>query len=186
MNADNQPETVHHMALVAAPWPLFNRPSIQIAALKAYLNQHLPDVHVDAWHLFLNIAEHIGYKTYQALSQRTWLAETVYAALLYPDRAQGIEKLYRHYAAPAPELQNLGFDGIVRAVKKATHDLIKQKNWKQVDLVGFSVSLCQMTASLYLMSNIKKINPTIRVIVGGTTFCGPSARDFLDRFIHID
>ena len=55
-----------------------------------------------------------------------------------------------------------------------------------MDLVGFSVSLCQMTASLYLMSEIKKINPSIRVVVGGTTFCGPSARDFLDFFTHID
>lgn len=186
MNAGDQPKNIQQVVLLAAPWPLFNRPSIQIAALKAYLNQHLPDIQTHAWHLFLNIAENIGYKTYQALSQRTWLAETVYAALLYPDRTHGIEKLYRQYASQAPELQTFEFGEIAQAVKKATHALLQRKNWEQVDLVGFSVSLCQMTASLYLMSEIKKINPNIRVVIGGTTFCGPSARDYLDHFTHID
>ncbi len=127
MNAGNQPKNIQQVVLLAAPWPLFNRPSIQIAALKAYLNQHLPAIQIHAWHLFLNIAETIGYQTYQALSQRTWLAETVYAALLYPDRAHGIEKLYRQYASQAPELQAFEFGEVVQAVKKASHALIKQK-----------------------------------------------------------
>lgn len=181
-----QPRHIQRVALVAAPWTLFNRPSIQIAALKAYLHQQLADIHIDAWHVFLNIAENIGYKTYAALSQRTWLAETVYAALLYPERARKIEKLYGQYASRAPELRNQAFGTLVQKVKKATDAIVRQKDWARVDLVGVSVSLCQMTASLYIISAVKKLNPAIRVVVGGTTFCGPSARKFLDAFVDID
>jgi len=104
MNADPLPAQIRQVMLVASPWPLFNRPSIQISVLKAYLHQHLPDVRIHAWHLFLNIAETIGYKAYQALSQRTWLAETVYAAILYPERATSIEKLYLKHSKHEPDL----------------------------------------------------------------------------------
>ena len=186
MNLKDRSRHIQQVTLVAAPWPLFNRPSIQVAVLKAYLNQHVPDVHIDAWHLFLNIAEKIGYKTYQALSQRTWLAETIYAALLHPERAPSIEKLYGRYAQKDPDLKNGNFIELVKTVKDATDTLIQQRDWSQVDLVGFSVSLCQMTASIYTMGEIKRLSPGIKVVVGGTTFCGPSARDFLDVFTPID
>ena len=186
MNAEPLPAQIRHVMLVASPWPLFNRPSIQISALKAYLNQHLRDVHIHAWHLFLSIADSIGYKTYQALSQRTWLAETVYAAILHPERAASIEKLYLQHAKHEPDLEHLAFNDLVYKVKSATDTLIKQIKWQKTDLVGFSVSLCQMTASLYIMREIKRINPGVKIVVGGTTFCGPSARDFLEVFSHID
>jgi ribosomal peptide maturation radical SAM protein 1 len=186
VNEQKQLQHVQNVTLVAAPWPLFNRPSIQIGALKAYLNLHLPDVHIDAWHLFLNIAETIGYKFYQALSQRTWLAESVYAAMLYPQRTTGIGKRFDQYAAKEPDLQHIEFNKLVATVRHATDSLIKQKDWSRVDMAGFSVSLCQMTASLYLMNSLKRMNPGITIVVGGTTFCGPSARDFLDVFTNID
>ena len=186
MKAGKQSLRIQQVTLLAAPWPLFNRPSIQIGALKAYLKQHVPDVNIHAWHLFLNVAEKIGYKTYQALSKRTWLAESVYAAMLHPERTPVIEKWFCQHAAKEPDLQLIEFPELVSTVRNVTDSLIKQKDWSRVDLAGFSVSLCQMTASLYIMQTIKQTNPGIFVVVGGTTFCGPSARDFLDEFTDMD
>jgi hypothetical protein len=39
------PEALHRkqVVLVSTPWPLFNRPSIQLRALKAYLTPSIPD-----------------------------------------------------------------------------------------------------------------------------------------------
>lgn len=83
------------LLLVSAPWPLYSRPSIQIGTLKAFLRKKFPDLKVDAHHFYLKVAEAIGYRRYQAISERTWLAESVYAALLYPERMDTVENLDR-------------------------------------------------------------------------------------------
>ena len=72
------------VVLVSTPWPIFNRPSIQLGTLKSYLKSQFPELEIIAHHFYLKLAETIGYKLYHAISERTWLAETVYAALLYP------------------------------------------------------------------------------------------------------
>ncbi len=90
------------IVLISAPWPLFNRPSIQIGTLKSYLKSQFPDLKVDAHHVYLKIAATIGYQIYQTVSQRTWLAETVYGALLYPQRLESIKKVFWRQAARQP------------------------------------------------------------------------------------
>ena len=74
------------VALISTPWPLFNRPSIQLGALKAFVKEKLPHIQVDSHHVYLSIAAALGYDLYAKISESTWLAEPLYAALLYPDR----------------------------------------------------------------------------------------------------
>ena len=74
------------ITLLSTPWPLFNRPSIQLGALTSYVRKKLPQIHVDACHLYLNIAEALGYDLYKKISERSWLSESIYATLLYPER----------------------------------------------------------------------------------------------------
>ncbi len=96
-----------HVALVSTPWPLYSRPSIQLGTLKAYLRAQFPNLKVHALHVYLKVAESIGYKLYGAISERTWLAESVYAALLFPARAKEIEKIFYREVRGKPDLRNL-------------------------------------------------------------------------------
>jgi hypothetical protein len=64
------------IVLLSTPWPLYNRPSIQLGTLKAYLRSIYPDIQVEAHHVYLKLAESIGYRLYHEISKRTWLAET--------------------------------------------------------------------------------------------------------------
>ena len=60
-----QPKSKHtadRIALVSTPWPLYNRPSIQLGTLKAYLRSIYPEMKVEAHHAYLIIAESIGYR----------------------------------------------------------------------------------------------------------------------------
>jgi len=63
-----------------------------LGTLKAWLKSRYPELNVTAYHFYLNVAERIGYPVYQRICERTWLAEPVYGALLYPDRKESIEK----------------------------------------------------------------------------------------------
>jgi hypothetical protein len=89
----------NRVVLISTPWPLYTRPSIQLGALKSYISSHLAAVKVDAHHFYLALAEAIGYKRYHDISERTWLAASIYAALLYPKRFEQIETLFTREAA---------------------------------------------------------------------------------------
>jgi ribosomal peptide maturation radical SAM protein 1 len=174
------------VVLVSVPFPLYNRPSIQLGTLKSYLNAQLPDVKVDAHHIYLKIASDIGYRQYQAISERTWLAEAVYSALLYPDRFGSIEKFYQRLATGNPWLQKKTFKLLTDQIESITTRFIHSINWGVYGLAGFSISLCQLTAALYFIKQIKKRFPDLTMVAGGSMFAGESIRNVFSMFPEID
>ena len=172
--------------LISTPWPLYSRPSIQLGAIKAYLLSKHPDVQVDADHSFLKIAAAIGYPLYQGISERTWLAEAVYAALLYPQRFDLIEKFFNRQAKSGSLLEKTGFKKITSATKRITDALIADCDWKNYQLAGFSVSLCQLTSALYFIKRIKHKFPQLIIAIGGSTFSGSTTPEFFDLFAEVD
>jgi hypothetical protein len=151
---------------------------LPLGVLKAYLSESDARVRTEASHLFLQVAKELGYDRYQSVSRRVWRAEAVFAALLYPDRAEQAESLYTQtlkggHGAPDD------FRDLVHQVTAATDDWIQQVDWPGLDLVGFSISFCQVTASLYLISRIKKACPSLPVVVGGSSFSGERSAGLL-------
>jgi len=175
-----------HICLMSLPWPLFKRPSIQLGSLKSFLNKELEGTRVDTKHMYLNVAHAIGYDVYQAISRRTWLAESVYAALLYPERSVSIERLFRGQASGDQVLRSIDFKALLGRVKNVTDEAIQQINWHDIGLVGFSLCLCQLTSSLYAARQIKKISPDIITLFGGSTVSNPFCKNYLDVFTDID
>jgi ribosomal peptide maturation radical SAM protein 1 len=176
----------HKLALISAPWPLYNRPSIQIGTLKAYLIKKFPELKVDAHHFYLKVAEAIGYRRYQVISEQTWLAETVYGALLYPERLEGIKKVFYTKAKGKILLQDISFDSLTRKVQEVSEKFIQSVDWRGYGLVGFSICLCQLTASLYFIKKIKERFPTLFIVVGGSMFTGEAIRNIFNVFPEID
>ncbi len=176
----------NHIALVSAPWPIFSRPSIQLGALKAYLRGAFPDLKVSCQHFFLTLAEAVGYPVYRALSKETWLAESVYAALLYPGQRESIGRFFARQAKKSGELAGLDFPDLCRRVKSVSDAFIRKTDWAVLDLAGFSVCLCQLTASLYFIRKIRKSAPNLPLIAGGAIIGGDTAGDLLAAFPEID
>jgi ribosomal peptide maturation radical SAM protein 1 len=174
------------VALISTPWPLYNRPSIQLGALKAYLQSKQPDVRVDARHFYLKLAEALGYTLYQQISERTWLAESIYAALLFPKCFEGVEALFNREVCSKPLLKEAGFKKITARVKKLTQGIISSLAWEDYMLVGFSVSLCQLTSSLYFIKRIKQQFPDLIIVIGGSSFAGTTAWKLFEVFPEVD
>jgi len=182
----NKTTPFQKVALISAPWPLYNRPSIQIGTLKTHLIKTFPELKVDAHHFYLKVAEALGYKRYQAISERTWLAETVYAALLYPENLEGIKKVFYKKAKGKTLLRDIRFDFLTRQVQEVSEKFIQSIDWGRYGLVGFSICLCQLTASLYFIKKIKKRFPTLFIVVGGSMFTGEAIRNIFKVFPEID
>lgn len=179
-------KTCDRTVLISTPWSLYSRPSVQIGALKAYLKAEFPDLVIEAHHVYLKIAEAVGYQRYQAISERLWLSESIYAAMLYPERAGQIENIFYKEAKGIPEIRKTRFDRIVRCVKEATDQYIGDTQWQGFDLAGFSVCLCQLTSALYIIRQIKQRYPAIRIVIGGSAVSGKWASQYAELFPEID
>ncbi len=176
----------NHIGLISAPWSLFSRPSIQLGALKAYVQNVFPDLEISCHHFFLTVAEAVGYPIYQTLSRETWLAESVYAALLYPDRYDAIAGFFAAQAKKTGNAAATNFPDLIRRVQIVTTDFIQKTDWTAMDLAGFSICLCQLTASLYFIQEIKRQAPQLPLIMGGSGIGGDTAGDLLAVFPQID
>lgn len=174
------------IALISTPWPLYNRPSIQLGTLKAYLQSACPGVQVDTQHVYLKLAAAIGYKLYHEISKRTWLAESVYAALLYPKRMDTIEMLFQRKAGSKSILRKTGLKKVAAQVKKATDKLIDSRRWETYRLAGFSVSLCQLMSSLYFIRRLRQRFPDLIMVIGGSTFSGTATPALFEWFPEVD
>ena len=83
------------LALISMPWPLANRPSIQLATLKSFLKETAPEVEIDCYHPYLQVGNLLGIQAYNNIAERTWLAEAVYGYLLNPEKRTEILELVR-------------------------------------------------------------------------------------------
>lgn len=174
-----------HLALISMPWPLANRPSLQLAAIKSFIQARDPDVRVDCYHPYLDVAGLLGIHRYNAIAERTWAAESVYAYLLNPAKRQEILELFRREyggkKASLPELETMA---------QKLHALHQSKHfntpWDSFDLVGLSISLSQLTSSLYLIRNIRTLHPHCRIVAGGSCCAGELGRSLLASVPEID
>lgn len=172
--------------LISAPWALYNRPSIQIGTLKAYLNHQFPSLTVQAEHFHFQTATRLGYPLYQAVSQRTWIAECIAAALLFPDRFARIDRLFQRESRRDKLVRETGLSCLAAQLDTACTAFRAAHEWERFGLVGFSISLCQLSCSLLLIRRIKQLRPELPVVVGGSTFSGESGRVLTSLFPEID
>jgi ribosomal peptide maturation radical SAM protein 1 len=172
------------VALVSTPWPLFTRPSIQLGALKAFLRRHVPGIAVDTRHAYLSVAEALGYDLYNHISERIWLSESVYAALLYPERREVISRFWRRRSSGLPG--RVGFDDIWSLVRRASENIIDGADWAAYRLVGFSICFGQLTSALYFARKIKERAPLVKIILGGSACSGEMGWSLLRAFPEID
>lgn len=178
--------TLRNIALISTPWPLYSRPSIQLGSLKSFLHARVSDLKIDAFHFYLSVAEAIGYRLYHEISERSWLAESVYAALLYPARIKEIETLFRKEAPPKTKLREIEFQTLTNRIKAATDAFIGSQDWQAYGMLGFTISLCQLTSALYVIKRIKRKLPNLLIVVGGALTPGIAAPGILKHFPDVD
>ncbi len=183
----NKPQiALKKIGLISTPWPLYTRPSIQLGTLKAFLQARIPDLQIKVFHFYLLLAEAIGYRFYQEISERTWLAESMYSALLYPKQVKQAHALFSKESAGNPILCQAKFKTLTSRIKKTTDAFLNQQNWDTYQLLGFTISYCQLTSALYVIKWLKKRFPNLFIVVGGASTSSSTAYNLLKKFPEID
>jgi ribosomal peptide maturation radical SAM protein 1 len=174
------------IALLSTPWPLFNRPSVQLGALKAFLRQGLPSLKVDAHHVYLSIAAALGYDLYKAISEKTWLSEAPFAALLYPEKRHDLARFWQRQSSTDPLLHQSDFEDVLNRLGTISDRILSETKWQEYGLIGYSICFGQLTSSLYFVHQIKQRAPSVPIVVGGSACSGELGRSLLDAFSEID
>ncbi len=172
------------LALVAMPWPLFNRPSVQLGVLKGYLHRAWPELQVQNFHPYLRVALALGYELYHELSETQWLAEALSAALLFPEKSPSIKE----FVLKQGRKRGLKFDfeKTVAAIEKTLTTYLSRISWSEFRAVGFSVCLNQLMSSLWAAAWLKKKYPDLPIIFGGSGCAAEMGKSLLKTFPFID
>lgn len=173
------------LGLVSMPWSIFNRPSIQLAALKAYLDQNSPYT-TDLFHPYLTVAATIGSKHYHYLAQRSWAGEALYAPLLFPEQRDAAEQLFYEECSKEPALKNLNFQDCFKTLQQNLERWIKSLDLSIYKLFGFSLCFNQLLASLSAAKMIKKLHPELPIVIGGSGCVGEIGYSLVQSFPQID
>lgn len=173
------------LGLVSMPWSIFNRPSIQLAALKAYIDQNSPYT-TDLFHPYLNVAASLGTEHYHYLARNSWAGEALFAPLLFPEQQDSAEKLFYVECKNDPNLGKLNFQSCLNALQENVEQWIESLDLSNYKLFGFSVCFNQLLASLYAAKRIKTLYPELPIVLGGSGCVGEIGYSLVQNFGQID
>lgn len=172
------------------PWSLFNRPSIQLGALKSYLERNT-DCQVDNYHFYLHLAKMLTTGVYSQLSLSGWAGEALFSPLLFPEKRDDARKLFYQSLTdktnPLPD-----FDELVERIEQSCSQWLNQIQSGKYDLIGFSLCFSQLFSSLYLARKIKETavdkiqSPDVPIVFGGSSCSGDIGKSLLHHFPEID
>lgn len=174
------------VALLSTPWPLYHRPSIQLGSLKAFLLQHIPGIQAHAHHVYLHVAREIGYDPYRQISERSWLAECPYAALLHPERQKEVLRFWLARTRSNPLRDPRDFQELCQAIETASLSFLESQDWGACLLAGFSVCLAQLTSTLYFVRQLKHRCPDLPIVLGGSACAGLLGESLLLTVPEVD
>lgn len=175
------------VALISPPWPLFNRPSIQVGVLKAYLKREFNNLKIKGFHPYLKFSNDIGFKIYHEISLSSWAAESVASALLFPQKYKDCKRLfYKELGKKRKQIDKFDFDNITNILRKNIDDFVASFDASNCLLVGFSVCLNQLTSSLLISKRLKEKNAKLPIAFGGPGCAGELGKSIINTFDWID
>ena len=182
----NQSRSPFRLGLISMPWALFNRPSVQLGALKGYLAQAEPDVQVACLHPYLGLAKSIGLDLYREISQDVWLCEGLYAGLLFPEQRGVLQGFLARRLKQCKSAGGQDIDSLWEKVDAHLHQWLAGQEWGQFNLVGFSVCFNQLLPSLLAAKHLKMLQPQLPIVFGGSSCVAEMGSSLLNVFPWLD
>jgi ribosomal peptide maturation radical SAM protein 1 len=173
------------VALISMPWSIFNRPSVQLGALKAWLDQD-GAIETSTFHPYLQVAKALGTGVYHHLAQNSWAAEALYSPLLFPEQREQASRLFHGSCKKNSQLRGLDFDRTVQLLDQSLEQWLADFDPGHFHLVGFSICFNQLLASLTAAARIKKRHSDLPIVAGGSACVGAIGASLLNTFPQLD
>jgi ribosomal peptide maturation radical SAM protein 1 len=184
--------------LVSAPWTSLNEPSLGLAILRAVLDEQRIACRV--LHLNIFTLEFLQAHTYSAIARVYALNDFVFSGLLDPEVTRPQRRLLWEKCSELIALDLIdhrqygGIPGVVEQILRLRSAVLpgwvdrqveKLLQW-QPTLVGFTCMFDQTIASVAIASRIKKLAPSLPIVLGGYAVRSPTGGMLLESFPFID
>lgn len=178
------------VAFVNAPFAAVYSPSIQLGLLKAECERE--GLRVDNVYLNLEFAALIGLPLYDGLNyaRGAVAAEWIFTAAAFPEFKRAaffrrsisdfIERLYGRPLTSWRQLQDIRRVTAIEFVRRVASRL------SEYDVVGFTSTFQQNVASLAIARELKRLNPGVVTLFGGSNYEDCMGRAFVEAFEWID
>ncbi len=178
-----------NVLLISMPFSDNSIPSIQLSLLESYLKKNNIDVY--SLHLYLKAADFYSLKNYNLLINSPndpYVAQLIFSKYVFLDHwvknKNNFEKFYNKTLKRDTELFN--FETFIESTDKFFNFICENIDWNQFDIIGFSLNYGQILPSLALSKFIKKINPEIKIVLGGSSVINELGINYLKAFDWID
>jgi ribosomal peptide maturation radical SAM protein 1 len=183
------------VALVSLPWMSAALPSIQLATLSSALQRE--GIESEVHELYVDYAASIGLNLFNRLGNlHGFLPEWIFSRHYYRDETG--QELSDEMARQSlkdwlwPEFG----DVVLRALDAVTEayltDMLETTDWSRYDIIGCSLTISQLGASMAFARRLKLQYPQIKVIFGGSQCAGPMGRailricPYVDAVVHVE
>ena len=169
------------IALVAMPWPQFDSPSTALGSLSAVVRRDRPEYRVDCKYAYLDMWQRIE-SVYELISNLPQ-AEQIYVPLLYPEQSDAVAAAFadmadhgRKRGVAAIRDSEALLEQVLAAAEQNVEATCSQLVG-QYDVVGFTLTFCQLFSSLSVARRLKERDDRVTVVFGGAGVeadCGSS------------
>ncbi|MFE3247215.1 RiPP maturation radical SAM C-methyltransferase [Streptomyces sp. NPDC059209] len=183
------------VALVNMPWARIHAPSIQCGLLQSITREagHECDSH----YLNIEFASFFGGKAYDTIANVASERLHLMGEWLFSYAAFGEVTPDDDYFAEYPEVKSIwddltgkGLEDLVEMRRETVPDWIAacaaKPVWGEYDVIGFTSTFMQNTASLALGRKIKESHPGVTLVYGGANFDGEMGAEYARKLPWLD
>ncbi|MFD0163279.1 RiPP maturation radical SAM C-methyltransferase [Streptomyces decoyicus] len=189
------PSRCLRIALVNMPWARIHAPSIQCGLLQSIARRagHECDSH----YLNIEFAAFFGSKAYDAIANIASERLHLMGEWLFSYAAFGEVTADDQYFGEYPEVKSIwdeltgkGLDDLSEMRRRTLPDWIAEcaakPVWGEYDVIGFTSTFMQNTASLALGKMIKQFHPGVTLVYGGANFDGDMGAEYAKKLPWLD
>lgn len=191
----NDSSTGPRVGLVSLPWMSPAMPSIQLATLASALDRE--GISSDVHELYVDYAVRIGLNLYNYLSNLLgYIPEWVFSRHYYgPEHGDDLSAMLAEHPLaeiPWPEFSDVILEALEPITRGYLDDLLEAVDWSRYDVLGCSLTISQLGASMAFARRVKRRHPGIKIIFGGSQCAGPMGRailricPYVDAVVHVE
>ncbi|MFX0139414.1 MAG: RiPP maturation radical SAM C-methyltransferase [Candidatus Hodarchaeota archaeon] len=178
--------------LLSMPFPVITIPSIQLQILENYLDER--NINVKSRHLYLKAADFYGLTDYNYLTyppNDSYNAQLFYSRFVFPQHwEENKEKIkeffYKRILHETTDNFKLSYEKYSENTNRFLNWALGNVEWKEYDIIGFSLNYGQLLPSLAFAKKIKEIDPNKKIIFGGSRVVDEIGINILESIEYID
>jgi ribosomal peptide maturation radical SAM protein 1 len=183
------------VGLVSLPWMSPALPSIQLATLASALEKE--GIASDVHELYLDYAARIGLNLYNYLGNILgYVPEWIFSRHYYgPEQGDDLSAMFEQQPLAEsqwPDVAEVLPDALEPVTNDYLDDMVNAVDWSQYDIIGCSLTISQLGASMAFCRRVKLRHPGIKIVFGGSQCAGPMGRailricPYVDVIVHIE